>query len=423
MDGSNELELLDEREDPIDKLVTCGIGKDEVTEPKLLEAIPVEPSKGEAKKVEPSESKLETAYVEPGRLELELERIPGDPETTSAIVLIELDVSPNHCEVGGDSDRPPSREFEIAPSELGEFELEAVPVEIGEPQAGLIKPNELELRLVTCELKEAPIEPLTRVVEISCIELSEFKLELEPTPEPDSGTPPIELEAKALVTAFEGLDTYPVTCKVEGGPVELEGSAVEIMPVELNELELELNPCELEAALDETGKLELGRATCEAKSVKLRVLESKLLTGCEVGASPSEVRVLKLELPTACEVKAKPAELRVLESKLLTGCEVKARPAELRVLELELPTVCDIDMSSIEPVELLISWDVHKTPVELRELELGLFAADDVELSSIKLIESLVSWDVPMTLVEFRRLGTCRVEAGKDTISELLETA
>lgn len=128
MDGSNELELLDEREDPIDRLVTCGIGKNEVTEPKLLKAIPVEPSKGEAKKVEPSEFKPESAYVEPGRLELELERIPGDPETTSAIVLIELDVSPNHCEVGGDSDRPPSREFEIAPSEFGEFELEAVPV-------------------------------------------------------------------------------------------------------------------------------------------------------------------------------------------------------------------------------------------------------------------------------------------------------
>jgi hypothetical protein len=80
-------------------------------------------------------------------------------------------------------------------------------------------------------------------------------------------------------------------------------------------------------------------------------------------------------------------------------------------------------MSSIEPVELPISWDVHKTPVELRELELGLFAADDVKLSSIKLIEPLVSWDVPTTLVEFRGLGTCRVETGKDTISELLETA
>jgi hypothetical protein len=377
----------------------------------------VEPSKDEAKKVEPSEFEPETAYVEPGRLELELERIPGDPETTSANVLVELDVSPDHCEVGGDSDGPPSREFEIAPSELGEFELEAVPVEIGEPQAGFIKPNELELRLVTCELKEAPIEPLTRVVEISCIELSELKLELEPTPEPDTGTPPIELEAKALVTAFEGLDTYPVTCKVEGGPVELEGSEVEIMPVELNELEL--NPCELETALDEIGKLELGRATCEAKSVKLRVLESKLLTGCEVKARPAELRVLELELPTVCDIdmsSIEPVELPI-------SWDVHTTPVELREFELGLLAAADVELSSVKLIEPLVSWDVHKTPVELRELELGLFAAADVELSSFKLIEPLVGWDVPTTPVEFRGLGTCRVETGKDTISELLETA
>jgi hypothetical protein len=48
-DGSNELKLPDEREDPIDKLVTCGIDKDEGTEPKLLDAIPVGPSIDEAK--------------------------------------------------------------------------------------------------------------------------------------------------------------------------------------------------------------------------------------------------------------------------------------------------------------------------------------------------------------------------------------
>ncbi|PMD63424.1 uncharacterized protein K444DRAFT_716508 [Hyaloscypha bicolor E] len=308
-DGSNELELLDEGEDPIDKLVTCGIDKDEGTEPKLLEAIPVEPNKDEAQKVEPSELEPEPPYIEPGRLELELERIPGDLETTSVNMLIELDVSPGHCEVRGDSDGPSSRDFEINPSELGEFELETAPAETEELQAGPIKPNELELRLVTCELEEAPIEPPSRVVGISCIELSELKLELEPTPEPDSGTPPIELEAKALVTAPEGLDTYPVPCKVEGGPVVLEGSEFEIIPVELNKLELELNACELETALDETGKLKLRRATFEAKPVELRVLEFGLLTGCEVEAKPVELRVLKSKLLTGCEVEAKPVEL------------------------------------------------------------------------------------------------------------------
>ena len=45
-------DTLDEREDPIDKLVTCGSDKDEDTEPKLLEAIPVEPNEDEAETVE-----------------------------------------------------------------------------------------------------------------------------------------------------------------------------------------------------------------------------------------------------------------------------------------------------------------------------------------------------------------------------------
>ena len=45
-------DTLDKREDPIDKLVTCGSDKDEDTEPKLLEAISVEPNEDEAGRVE-----------------------------------------------------------------------------------------------------------------------------------------------------------------------------------------------------------------------------------------------------------------------------------------------------------------------------------------------------------------------------------
>jgi hypothetical protein len=62
--------ILDETKDDTDELATCGFGKDEDTEPKLLEATPLEPKEDEAKMVELPTWEFE---MDPGELtELEV---------------------------------------------------------------------------------------------------------------------------------------------------------------------------------------------------------------------------------------------------------------------------------------------------------------------------------------------------------------